>query len=234
MHFIGITSLPGTLLGSLKKRQLYKNAYFGKFVAVLQLMTFATVALNPHGALAFESNLSNSFTNELVAPVEVVRGDEISFQQSRGVARYLSQSVIADQNPTTHAPEPAVKNVTLAYAPVTTSISSPGTSLNITGTASYYSRAGCLGCNPLMIMANGQPLDDNALTMAIGADKKHLVGHTATVTSLATGKSVQVLITDTGGFYKEKYGNRVADLTIATKNAIGMKGGLGQVRVEVQ
>ncbi len=101
------------------------------------------------------------------------------------------------------------------------------------GEASYYSRAGCLGCDPNVIMANGQPLDDNALTMAIGADKKHLVGYKAKVTSLATGKSVVVRITDTGGFYQAKYGHRVADLTIATKEAIGIRGGVGQVRVEV-
>lgn len=101
------------------------------------------------------------------------------------------------------------------------------------GEASYYSWAGCLGCNPLRVMANGQQLNDNALTMAIGADKKHLVGYQARVTNLVTGKSVTVHITDTGGFYQAKYGNRVADLTIATKEAIGMKGGLGQVRVEI-
>lgn len=101
------------------------------------------------------------------------------------------------------------------------------------GTASYYSRAGCLGCNPLFVMANGQVLDDNALTMAIGAHMSHLVGYNAKVTNLANGKSVMVRITDTGGFYKEKYGHRVADLTIGTKQAIGMKGGLGKVRVEI-
>lgn len=101
------------------------------------------------------------------------------------------------------------------------------------GIASYYSRAGCLGCNPLFVMANGQVLDDNALTMAIGAHLKHLVGYQARVTNLANGKSVIVRITDTGGFYQDKYGNRVADLTIGTKQAIGMKGGLGKVRVEV-
>lgn len=101
------------------------------------------------------------------------------------------------------------------------------------GEASYYSRAGCLGCDPNVIMANGQPLDDHALTMAIGADRKHLVGYKAKVTSLATGKSVVVRITDTGGFYQAKYGHRVADLTIATKQAIGIRGGVGQVRVEV-
>lgn len=101
------------------------------------------------------------------------------------------------------------------------------------GEASYYSRAGCLGCNPGRIMANGQPLNDGALTMAIGANLKHFVGRRATVTSLATGHSVQVTITDTGGFYQAKYGNRVADLTVATKQAIGMAGGVGKVRVEV-
>ncbi len=105
--------------------------------------------------------------------------------------------------------------------------------LVLQGEASYYSRAGCLGCNPALRMANGQTLDDNALTMAIGANLKHLVGRQARVTSLATGKSVNVRITDTGGFYQAKYGNRVADLTIATKTAIGMAGGVGQVRVEV-
>ena len=111
--------------------------------------------------------------------------------------------------------------------------SKPAAVVVMEGEASYYSRAGCLGCDPQMIMANGQPLNDNALTMAIGADKKHLVGRTARVTSLVTGKSVNVRITDTGGFYKAKYGHRVADLTVATKQAIGMKGGVGQVRVEV-
>jgi rare lipoprotein A (peptidoglycan hydrolase) len=105
--------------------------------------------------------------------------------------------------------------------------------ISLEGQASYYSRAGCLGCSASLTMANGQPLNDNALTMAIGADLKHLVGRRAVVTNLATNQSVEVTITDTGGFYQAKYGNRVADLTIATKEAIGMKGGLGQVRVEV-
>lgn len=106
-------------------------------------------------------------------------------------------------------------------------------SIVLEGEASYYSRTGCLGCNPLRIMANGQPLDDSAYTMAIGAHLKYLVGRPATVTSLATGKSINVRITDTGGFHHAKYGNRVADLTIATKTAIGMAGGVGHVRVEV-
>lgn len=105
--------------------------------------------------------------------------------------------------------------------------------LTLVGEASYYSRAGCLGCNPLRIMANGQTLIDEALTMAIGADKSYLVGHYARVTNLASGKSVVALITDTGGFYQAKYGYRVADLSVGTKQAIGMTGGTANVRVEV-
>lgn len=123
------------------------------------------------------------------------------------------------------APQPAPTPVAPVKLPQPTVV--------MEGEASYYSRAGCLGCDPNVIMANGQPLNDSALTMAIGADKKQFVGRSARVTSLATGKSVVVRITDTGGFYRAKYGYRVADLTIATKQAIGMKGGVGQVRVEV-
>jgi rare lipoprotein A (peptidoglycan hydrolase) len=144
-------------------------------------------------------------------------------------------SVIGDTHPITskgswqkaQPKKPVVPVVIYPTKPVGESV------LVLEGEASYYSRAGCLGCSPALTMANGQPLDDNALTMAIGANLKHLVGHKARVTSLATGKSTTVLITDTGGFYQAKYGNRVADLTIATKQAIGMAGGVGQVRVEV-
>ncbi|MDA1168725.1 MAG: septal ring lytic transglycosylase RlpA family protein [bacterium] len=138
---------------------------------------------------------------------------------------YLSGTVVANASPVTTVTQLTKRTVT----PRTYS----GSSVVMEGIASYYSKAGCLGCNPLFVMANGQVLDDNALTMAIGADKKHLVGYNARVTNLVTGQSVVVRITDTGGFYKDKYGNRVADLTIGTKKAIGMNGGLGKVRVEV-
>ena len=131
-------------------------------------------------------------------------------------------------------PAAAVQQAAIQPVPVPQPIlPSDGLAIVLEGEASYYSRAGCLGCDPAVIMANGQPLDDNAYTMAIGANLKHLVGHQAKVTSLVTGKSINVRITDTGGFYQAKYGYRVADLTIATKNAIGMAGGVGQVRVEV-
>lgn len=113
-----------------------------------------------------------------------------------------------------------------------TTLSFRGPELVLEGEASYYSWRGCLGCNRKRIMANGEVLNDNKLTMAIGADKVKFVGRQARITNLENGQSVIVKITDTGGFYQEKYGRRVADLTIATKNAIGM-GDVGQVRIEV-
>ncbi|OGY30673.1 MAG: hypothetical protein A2805_03075 [Candidatus Andersenbacteria bacterium RIFCSPHIGHO2_01_FULL_46_36] len=142
---------------------------------------------------------------------------------------YMDATLVATSSPITYmsvAPKTPVKRTRAPRGP----LSEP---VVLEGIASYYSRAGCLGCNPLFVMANGQVLDDSALTMAIGAHLKHLVGYQAKVTNLANGQSVVVRITDTGGFYQDKYGNRVADLTIGTKQAIGMKGGLGKVKVEV-
>jgi len=174
----------------------------------------------------------------LILPVQV-----LAFELPAGISPYItpiksietshaysSGMVIANASPITTVTAPEVRpSRTARYA----TRAYTGGPVIMEGIASYYSKAGCLGCNPLFVMANGQVLDDNALTMAIGADKKHLVGYNARVTNLVNGQSIVVRITDTGGFYKDKYGNRVADLTIGTKEAIGMKGGLGKVRVEV-
>lgn len=151
-----------------------------------------------------------------------------SYQQAGAVAAAASPVTISGHWPSPKPVQPLSAATSQSLIPV-----GGDAILILEGEASYYSRAGCLGCDQAMIMANGQSLNDHALTMAIGADKKHLVGRTAKVTSLATGQAATVLITDTGGFYRAKYGRRVADLTIATKNAIGMAGGVGQVRVEV-
>lgn len=197
------------------------------------------VSILPGNALAFETNLPNAPAERFIAPVRVERTstNKNSFVASTS-GSYRAHTAIAVNNPVTTAGErkPVINETAtkIAYTPPTQAvIPANSTQLVLEGEASYYSRAGCLGCDPRMIMANGQPLNDNALTMAIGADKKHLVGRQARVTNLATGLSTTVTITDTGGFYKARYGHRVADLTIATKTAIGMAGGVGQVRVEV-
>lgn len=211
-----------------RSKHLIKNAFW-----TLPVGVFAIVSLLPGNALAFEAILPASPTPQFIAQLQELDPTTLLPQlpQELSVSSSTSGAVLATASPVTEAAvwaKPKAQAVRLAYIKPT--LESP---VVLQGEASYYSRAGCLGCDPFMIMANGQPLDDNALTMAIGADKKHLVGYQAKVTSLVTGKSVVVRITDTGGFYQEKYGSRVADLTIATKQAIGIKGGLGQVRVEV-
>lgn len=186
--------------------------------------------LNPVPAAALDVNAL--VTPSLPSALTITR----PLPQVPDYSYVTSGSVIAAHSPVTlEAQWPKATFVRRPQATIPAQIAEPthDAPLVLEGEASYYSRAGCLGCSPALRMANGQPLDDNALTMAIGADKKHLVGHTARVTNLVTDQSVMVVITDTGGFYQAKYGHRVADLTIATKNAIGMAGGVGQVRVEV-
>lgn len=95
-----------------------------------------------------------------------------------------------------------------------------------TGTASYYSRNGCVGCSPAMTMANGKPLDDNALTVAFNRAK---IGSMVRVTNQKTGESVVAEVTDTGGFERH---NRIIDLTIATRDSINCTN-LCQVKVEL-
>lgn len=202
-----------------------------------RLIAFVVASFVPGSALAAQQTILPSATFTIL-PDFVARDPYLaaaidnlpnySFQETGQAFASASPRTIVGDWPR------AVLAIAKPAAPVVpTTVPQDGSILVLQGEASYYSRAGCLGCNPALRMANGQTLDDNALTMAIGANLKHLVGRTARVTSLATGQSVNVRITDTGGFYQAKYGNRVADLTIATKNAIGMVGGVGQVRVEV-
>lgn len=182
---------------------------------IISISLIATLTA-PVQALAFELPTLPEITPAIVFEADVEISDG-----------YMSTTVIASATPITNisivTPK---KRAPISRGPLTEPFI-------LEGIASYYSRAGCLGCNPLFVMANGQVLDDNALTMAIGAHLSYLVGYHARVTNLANGKSVVVRITDTGGFYQSRYGNRVADLTIGTKQAIGMNGGLGKVKVEV-
>ncbi len=98
--------------------------------------------------------------------------------------------------------------------------------LLLIGLASVYTVAGCLGCNPhydkngtYYLMANGQRLNDYALTVALTPSNfRAYKNQYVKIKNLKNGKSVFAKVTDTGGFAKY---NRVADLSLATKNAIG-------------
>ena len=103
----------------------------------------------------------------------------------------------------------------------------------LSGTASYYSTTGCLGCNKEMIMANGKKLNDSALTIAMSPKmvrKYKLLNKYVLIKNPTSGKEINVKVTDTGGF--EKY-NRVADLTIATRDALKCKN-LCEVEIKIK
>lgn len=101
------------------------------------------------------------------------------------------------------------------------------------GEASYYSTSGCLGCDKNLIMANGEKLNDSKLTVALTpktVKKYKLLNSFVKIRNRENGKEALVKVTDTGGF--AKYG-RVADLSVATKNALGC-GGLCEVEIYVK
>ncbi len=209
-------------------------------------LTAAVLALTvtPHYALAFEAKLPQAQSQALLAKVVLFHRNSNLFipNQEHPTGSYMASAVLAvpsiETKPGNWPVKPKFKPVIRYYDSVASVNTAPLEPVKMQGVASFYSRTGCLGCDPQMIMANGQALDDNALTMAIPAHLVKYVGRKAKVTNPTTGLSVVVRITDTGGFYNPKYSTasgvrRVADLTIATKAAIGMKGGLGPVEWEV-
>ncbi len=64
-------------------------------------------------------------------------------------------------------------------------------------------------------MANGEELDDTKITVAYN---HHPLNRFVKVTNMKTGASVQAKVSDTGGFERH---NRIIDLSVATKEAIG-------------
>lgn len=86
-----------------------------------------------------------------------------------------------------------------------------------TGKVSYYSHDGCIGCSPNQIMANGKPFDENAMTLA---HNQIPLNTRVSVTNLDNNKTVQAVVTDTGGF--NRY-NRVADLSKGLYEALNAK-----------
>ncbi len=209
-------------------------------LTLLLLTVFSAVTSAPRQALAFEATLPQAASGALVAQVILKDRDSdlLIMNQELPTDSYMSSTAVAvyPSIKTEKGSWPALQPRVTRYAsfePLPL-----GVPVKMAGAASFYSRAGCLGCDPQMIMANGQPLNDNALTMAIPAHLVKYVGRQAKVTNPATGLSAIVKITDTGGFNHPRYNlkdgtPRVADVTIATKNAIGMKGGLGPIEWEV-
>lgn len=88
------------------------------------------------------------------------------------------------------------------------------------GWATWYGTGAneCLGCNPERIMANGQRLDDDALTVACN---DFPLGTRLVIQNLredGTGRIVEAIVTDRHG------SNIIVDMTKAVRDAIGCKG----------
>lgn len=144
-----------------------------------------------------------------------------------GLSPLLAIEPVATE-PAQPAPEPTPTTIP-AWIEATSPKSEPGQHL-LQGEASYYSIEGCLGCSPTLTMANGERLDDTVQTLALTPEtvRAHkLLNKYVTVTNIATGDTTTAKVTDTGGF--GKYG-RVADLNLATKEAINCPG-LCQVKI---
>ena len=118
------------------------------------------------------------------------------------------------------------KNVWKAKSPISGYVS--------TYTATY---GGCLGCKQYFDekgqlyykMANGEKLDDNRLTIAFYDLGIMPLGTRVSLINRTNGKSIVATITDTGGFMD--CCNRIADLSLATANALGARTDLDIVEI---
>lgn len=100
-----------------------------------------------------------------------------------------------------------------------------------TGKVSYYSKDGCIGCNPQLRTASGDILDDTKQTLALPLSMRGKIklGTMVKVTNLDNGLSTMAKFNDYGSF--EKY-NRVGDLSVATCEAINCKTDKSTVAIE--
>jgi rare lipoprotein A (peptidoglycan hydrolase) len=94
------------------------------------------------------------------------------------------------------------------------------------GTASFYSEECCRERNPSLLMANGEKLDDDKFTVALPPNLfRQYRNKFVVIANRHTGRKVTAKVTDTGSFHLPKYGHgeRVADVTPAVRDAIGLK-----------
>lgn len=96
----------------------------------------------------------------------------------------------------------------------------------IQGIAGHYSREGCIGCSEGLIMSNGEPLKNDELTLA--APLEIPLNAPVLIENIKNGRSAIAKVTDRGGFRDL---GRIADLTPASKEAIGGDTDLMDVKI---
>lgn len=110
------------------------------------------------------------------------------------------------------------------------------------GWATWYSRASCKRegtGGERVLMANGQPLDDGAMTCALwitGAHGRPLRpdGRLVIVKNVATGETIEVGWTDNGPGKGPRARGVIIDLTPAAMRALAGEDGIRAGRVEVE
>ena len=115
----------------------------------------------------------------------------------------------------------------------------PSVKIMYSGQVSYYSHEGCIGCNENQIMGNGQPFDENAMTLAIPCEDVKTqfnpdgirYGTVVKVLNDDTHQQEEATITDCGGF--SKY-DRVADLSLGLAQKIGAKTDLSNITIYIK
>ena len=87
-------------------------------------------------------------------------------------------------------------------------------------------------------MANGQVFDETKYTLAIGLiwdDETAIplipLNTTVLVRNLDNNKTIEATVTDTGGFYSDEYGNRIADLSKGLAHALDIRTNHSEVQI---
>ena len=124
--------------------------------------------------------------------------------------------------------------VVLVLLPQVASADGPQDARVLVGLAGWYGTGWneCLGCRWDRIMANGERLNDEEMTIACGYQGScefFPVGTTVRITNLENGKSVKARVTDTGNFTEL---NRIADCSKAVAEALSFDS-LARVKIEV-
>lgn len=170
------------------------------------------------------SRIKKSMGERLIAPILFV---------STVAASYHVMTVSELENRLEVQSQPIIIEKVVAAEPAPTPEPTPTSKSLYYGKVSYYSHDGCLGCGESQTMGNGQPFDENAMTLAVPCEdilsKKIRYNTRVKVVNLSTGYFEEATITDCGGF--SKY-NRVADLSKGLAQKIGAKTDQSIIRIE--
>jgi rare lipoprotein A (peptidoglycan hydrolase) len=195
--FTALISYPVYADSNIEKREENTDLYLKEELAFKTLREYSLSKKPLDNTTALELGIARP---EIFLPaLEEKRLKEKIKESQKTPENALSQIPDANQNLTKQAPSTNTGQVAGVWQ----------------GVASYYSISGCIGCRADRLMANGQPLSDNSLTIAF---MRAPLNSTVRVTNLNNNVSVIARITDTGGF--ESLG-KIADLTLGVKNAIG-------------